>query len=133
MELQLPMALQAALYVASGAIILMAAVLTVLLLRLRGQIERVVRVVEELKAEVNPLVQETRVVVETLRELTGQVENITHTARSWSRRANHLVEEIGSVVEPPVFAVSRKMHVLRKGLETFVRVLVNGTQHYQPR
>lgn len=140
MELQLPMALQVSLYVASAAIVLLVAVLTVVALQLRGKIERVVRAVEEIKAEVNPLVQDTRVVMETIRDLSGrvhgqwmEVEQIIDTARTWSQRVSHLMERIGSIVETPIFAASNKIHILRRGLETFVRVLANGTQHYQPR
>jgi len=116
------------------------AVLIVLLLQFRRQIERVVRAVEVLKAEVTPLAQETRVVVERLRELSGrvqgqwvEVERIIDTARTWSQRANHLVEGIGSVVEPPILGASRKIHIFRKGLETFVRAFSNRKQQHQPR
>ena len=140
MELQLPTTLQAALYAGSIAIIVLVAVLTVLLLQFRRQIERVVRAVEVLKAEVTPLAQETRVVVERLRELSGrvqgqwvEVERIIDTARTWSQRANHLVEGIGSVVEPPILGASRKIHIFRKGLETFVRAFSNRKQQHQPR
>jgi uncharacterized protein YoxC len=141
MEQQLPTALQAALYVGSVAIIVLVAVLVVLLLQFRRQIERVVRAVEDLKAEVNPLAQETRVVVERLRDLSGrvqrrwmEVEGIIDRARTWSQRAYHLVEGIGSVVEPPILAASRNIHILRKGMETFVgALLLNRKQQYQQK
>jgi uncharacterized protein DUF948 len=138
MEQQLPTALQTALYVGSFAIVALTSVLIVLLLQLGRQIERFVRTVEELKAELGPLARETRVVVEGLRELSGrvqgqwmEVERIIDTARTWSERANHLVEEIGSVVEPPIFAMSRKIQIFRKGLETFVRALSQRNQTHQ--
>ena len=138
MEQQLPTALQAVLYVGSAAIIVLVTALIVLLLQFRRQIERVVRAVEELKAELNPLAQETRVVVERIRDLSGrvqgqwmEVERIVDTARTWSQRADHLVEQIGSVVEPPIFAASRNIHILRKGLETFVWALSNRKQQHQ--
>ena len=140
MEQQLPTALQAALYVGSVAIIVLVTVLIVLLLQFRRQIERIVRAVEDLKSEVTPLAQETRVVVENLRELSGrvqeqwkEVEKIVDTARIWSQRANHLVDEIGSVVEPPIFAASRNIQILRAGLATFVRALSNRKQQHQQK
>jgi len=140
MEQQLPTALQAALYVGSVAIIVLVTVLIVLLLQFRRQIERIVRAVEDLKSEVTPLAQETRVVVENLRELSGrvqeqwkEVEKIIDTARIWSQRANHLVEGIGSVVEPPIFAASRNIQILRAGLATFVRALSNRKQQHQQK
>ena len=131
MEQQLPMALQSFLYLGSIAIIVLATVLVVFLLQLRNQVERAVRAVEELKAEVNPLARETRVMVEGLRDLSGrvqgqwaEVEKMVEMARSWSERANHLVEEVGSMVEPPLLAASRNIRILRSGLATFVSVLL---------
>lgn len=77
------------------------------LLQARKQLERLVGAIEELKDEVKPLAQETRVVVERLRDLSGraqeqwmEVEGIIDTARLWSERANHLVEEIGAWNRP---------------------------------
>jgi len=140
MEQQLPAALQVALYVGSAAIIALATVLMVLLFQFRRQIERVVRAVEELKDEVNPLARETRVVMERLGDLSGrvrgqwmEVEGIIDTARIWSQRVNHWVEGIGSIVEPPILAASRNVYILRKGLETFVRVLSNRRRQHQPK
>ena len=113
MEQQFPMALQAFLYLGSIAIIVLAAVRIVLLFQFRSQVERVVRAVEELKAEVNPLAREMRVMVDGLSKLSAgvqgqwaEVEKMVGTARSWSQRANHLVEEFGSMVEPPVLAAA---------------------------
>ena len=140
MDQQLPTALQAALYAGSAAIIALVAVLTVVLFQVRRQIERVVQAVEELKAEVNPLVQETRVVVEQLRDLSwrvqGQwmeVERIVDTARSWSRRVNRLVAGVGSVVELRILAESFNLRALGKGLGTFVRALSNRKYNHQQK
>jgi uncharacterized protein YoxC len=140
MNQQLPTALQVALYLASAAAILLSAVLIVLQLQFRAQVERIVRAVEELKTEVSPLVQETRIVVDRLRDLSGrvqgqwsEVEAIIDTARTWSQRANHLVEGIGSVVEPPIFQVSRNIFIVKKGLETFFRAFFSRKQQHQQK
>lgn len=136
MNQQIPMALQAALYVGSISITLLVAVLIVQLLRFRRQTERVVRAVEELKAEVDPLVQETRIVVESLKDLSAraqrqwiEVEEIIDTAQNWTQRVNHLVEGIGSVM-PPIAAAILNIRILRKGLKTFVRALSNRRQQH---
>jgi uncharacterized protein YoxC len=138
-EQQIPTALQAALYAGSVAIIALVSILTVLLLQFRRQIERVVRAVEELKAEVDPLVQDMRVVVERLRNLSESVQGewmeikgILDTGRTWLQRANHLLGGIGSVV-PPIFAASRGIHILRKGLERFERAFLNREPQHQQK
>lgn len=131
MEQQLPTALQATLYAGSIAFIALVAVLIAILLQLRRQIERVVRAVEDVQAQVRPLAQETRVVVENLRDLSArvhrqwvEVERIVETARSWW----HVVEGIGSVMATPVVAARRNIHIFRIGLEAFVRAFTNRTQ-----
>jgi len=140
MEQQLPMSLQVALYAGSVAMVVLATVLIALLFQFRRQIERVVRAVEELQAEVNPLVQEARIVMEGLRDLSGrvqgrwmEVERAMDTAKTWSQRVNHLVAGIGSMVQLPILAASLNVTFLRKGLETFVRVLFNPKSQYQQK
>lgn len=131
MEQQLPLALQVALYVASLAIVFSVLVVVGMLFRFRKQLERIVVAVEELEAEMQPLAKETRVVVKRLHDLSGraqeqwmEVEGIIGTARHWSERANHLVEEVGAAVEPPIFAATRGIRLLGKGLEAFVQGLL---------
>ena len=138
MEQQLPVALQVVLYAASLAIVVSGVVLVGVLLQFRKQLERIVGAVEELKAEMKPLAQETRVVVNRLGDLSAraqeqwmEVEGIIGTARHWSERANHLVEEVGATVEPPILAATRGVRRLRRGLETFVQVLLNRSHHQQ--
>ena len=140
MEQQLPTALQAALYVGSIAFIALVAVLIAMLLQFRRQIERVVQAVEDVKAQVKPLAQETRVVVENLRDLSArvdrqwvEVERIIETARSWWQRADYLVEGISSVMAPPIVAARRNVHILRIGLEAFVRAFTNRTQPHRQK
>jgi hypothetical protein len=135
MERQLPVALQAALYVASLAIVVSVPILVGTLLRFRKQLERVVGAVEELGAEMKPLAQEARLVVDGLRDLSGraqeqwtEVEGIIDTARHWTERADHLMDEIGSAVGPPIFAATHGIRLLRRGLGVFAQVLLNRNQ-----
>ena len=140
MEQQIPMALQVALYAGSIAIIVLTTILIVVLLQIRQQVERVVRTVEELKSELGPLVQETRVVMERLRDLSGrvqdqwmEVERVMESARTWSHRVNRLMEGIGFLVLPAVLVASLNVQLLRKGLGTFVRALFTPKQQHQQK
>lgn len=139
MEQQLPMALQVVLYAAALALVVAAVVLVKLLFHFRAQLERVVEAVEELKAEVMVVAKEARVVVHRLGDLSGRaqrqwsdVEGIIDIARNWSERADHLVQAIGSVVEPPILTASLGIRRLKRGIGTFVRVLLNRNQFQQP-
>ena len=140
MEQQIPMALQVALYAGSIAIIVLTTILIVVLLQIRKQVERVVRTVEDLKSELDPLVQETRAVMERLRDLSGrvqeqwmEVERVMESARAWSHRVNRLLEGIGFLVLPTVLVASLNVQLLRKGLGTFVRALFTPKQQHQQK
>jgi uncharacterized protein YoxC len=140
MEQQIPMALQVALYAASVAIIVLTTILIVVLLQIRKQVERVVRTVEDLKSELDPLVLETRAVMEKLRDLSErvherwmEVERAMESARTWSHRVNRLVEGIGSMVLPSVLVASLNIQLLRKGLGAFVRALFTPKQQHQQK
>jgi len=140
MEQHLPTTLQAALYVASAAVILWGAVLVVLLIQMWRQIERVAGAVEKIQAEVTPLAQEARALVGSLRELSGRierqwtgVEDVINTAQSWSRRANHLMSAIDAVVQAPIFVAQRNTRIVKRGLATFAQALLGRRSQHQPK
>jgi hypothetical protein len=118
MEQQFPVGLQAALYVATAAIVAFVAVAIPLIVRLQRQLERVVASIEDIKSELKPLARETR-------ELVGELQGL-------SGRAHRLVDEVGSMVEPPLLASSLGFRLIGTGVATFVRALWNGTRA-QPR
>lgn len=109
---QIPMALQVALYAASCAIIVLAAVLAHVLLRLKSQLDRTVKAVEHLEAELTPLARETRVVVDRMSDFSGRVERVVDIA--------------GGLLLPPVRAFNRTAQILRAGATTFLQALWDG-------
>ncbi|HZI95544.1 MAG TPA: hypothetical protein VFE84_14960 [Patescibacteria group bacterium] len=125
MELQLPVALQVALYAASAGIVVLVAGLLVSLFYFHRKVERIARAVEDLKAIVEPLAQETREVVQGLRLLTDQVqqkwyvlEQVLDTANYWRRRVDQLLWGSRMVIEAPIIAAGRKLGILIRGLFT---------------
>ena len=79
MELQLPVALQIALYAASAGIVVFVVGLLIGLLYLKKQIDRLTQSVENLKTMVEPLIDETRDAVQHLRSLTARIQEKLHT------------------------------------------------------
>ena len=125
MELQLPMALQVALYAASGGIVVLVAVVLSSLFYLHKKVERVVQSVEDLKAVVEPLAQETRAMVQGLRTLTEHIqekwyalEQMHDTAQYWRRRVDQLLTESRAFIAAPVILAGRKLGALLRGLFT---------------
>jgi hypothetical protein len=109
---QLPIALQVALYAASGAILVLVAVLVPAVLRLKKQLDRTVTAVEHLEAELTPLAHETRVVVDQLGDLAGGVQRVVGAA--------------GGLLLPPVRAFNRTAQLVQTGATTFLQALWNG-------
>lgn len=114
MTQEFPMALQVALYVASCAIIVLAAVLAHVLLRLKSQLDRTVKAVEHLEAELTPLAREARVVVARLSD--------------FSERMQRLGAAAGGLLLPPVRAFNRTAQILQAGAATFLQALWNGRE-----
>ena len=112
MEQQFPMALQVALYAASGAIIVLAAVLVHAVARFKQQLERTVTGIERLEAEFIPLAREARVAVDRLNDLSGRVQRV--------------VDAAGGLLLPPVQALNRTARIAQTGVTTFLQALWNG-------
>jgi hypothetical protein len=110
------MALQLALYVASGAIVVLAAVLVRVLLRFNLQLDRVVTAVLDLEAELTPLARETRVVIDRLGDLSERAVGIAD-----------------SPLLAPVLAGNRAAQFIRTGATTFLRALWTGRPQSHPK
>jgi hypothetical protein len=112
MSEQWPIALQVAFFAASGAIVVLAAVVVAVALRVGKDIDRLVTAALRVEAELTPLARETRVVVDRLREL--------------SAGAQRAAEAAGGLLLPPVLLANRAARILRNGVTTFVSALWNG-------
>jgi uncharacterized protein YoxC len=108
MEQQLPIALQVALFAASGAIVVIAAVVVHVWLRVGKQLDRVVTAVEHVEAEIIPLAREIRLVVDRLRGLTEQTADLA-----------------GGLLLP-VRTINRTLGIVHTGVITFLQALWSG-------
>lgn len=109
-----PMALQVAFYVASGAIVLLAAVVVSVALRIGKQLDRMVTAVERVEAELTPLARQTRAVV-------GQIGDL-------SAGAQRAADAAGELLLPPVLFANRAVRVVQAGVGTFVKALWSGRE-----
>jgi len=112
MEQQWPVALQAAFYVASGAIVVLAAVVVSVALRVGRQFDRVVAAVERIEAELTPLAHESRVVVDRLGDLSAGAQRAADAA--------------GGLLLPPILLANRAVRIVQSGVATFLGALWNG-------
>lgn len=108
MEQTLPMALQVALYVASGAIVVAAVVLVRFALRLSQQLDRAVIAMERVEGELVPLARGMRVLVDQLHEFSEKTA------------------EAASGLLLPFRAVNRSIGIVQTGVTSFLQALWNG-------
>jgi len=85
------------------------------ILQLRQHAAWMAQTLAELKAEISPLLQDSRRVLHNVNELSTRahqqcddVERVVQTVRGWTERADRVVEEVGTVLEPPVFTAARR-------------------------
>lgn len=124
--------LQIALIVASIAVIVLVAFLIPIFIELRKCADKTARQLEELKADVKLLVQDSRTMVQSVNSLSGrahqqldEVDKVVRIVRQWSERANRIVEEVAAAVEPPILSAARNISIFRKGLSIFLNALLN--------
>src|SRR5579862_1292545 len=108
------MPLQIALFLASVTVVIFVAYCIPAIAQLRKHAARMTQTLEELKAEVSLLVQDSRKMVHSVNELSTRahrqcddVDRVVQTVRVWTERVDRVVEEVGSVLEPPIMKVAR--------------------------
>ncbi len=131
-------ALQAALFLASLAIIVLTACLIPMLFLMHSHLNNLVRIAEQSRANLLTLVHDSHELIRTVTELShrasrqlDEVDQMIATVRGWTERAHHFLNEVGSVVEPPVFSIVRNMNLLRTGVTGFFHTLLDSIHHDQ--
>ena len=129
-------ALQVPLFVASVAVIVLAACIVPLAFQARRRLGRLALTAEEFKADVKVLVQDSREMVRNMNELAtranrqlGDTAKVVNTVQRWTERADRLVDEVGSAIEPPVFSLVRNMNLFRTGATTFLQTIFRTKQN----
>ncbi len=137
--IQMPAALQVALFLASIAIVVFVAFCIPSMLQLRKHTARMTQTLAELKAEISLLVQDSRKMLHSVNELSTRVnrqcdgiEQVIDTISGWTERVDYVVEEIGSVLEPPLLTAARNARIFRKGVAKFFETFLNRN-HHQPQ
>jgi uncharacterized protein YoxC len=126
-------ALQVAMFVACASLTVLVACVLPIVFQARRRLRRLLLAVEQFKAELDPLVGETRELVQSVHNLgkqanrqLGDLHNVVRTVGNWAERADDLVNEVGSAIEPPVLTAVRNISIVRAGMNGFMRVLFHG-------
>ena len=133
---QISAVLQAALFLASVAVIVLVACLIPFAFQARWQLQKLVLTAEQLKANLDGLVHDSGELVRNLDSLAtragqqlDEVNQVVRTVHQWIQRADRLVNGVGAVIEPPVFSLSRKLSLFSVGASAFIRTLLRRNHH----
>jgi uncharacterized protein YoxC len=114
-------ALQVALFLACMAVFCLVSILIPLSILFYLQVKRIARQVDEVKSDLEAMIQDSRTMVQNISRLSAhanqqldEVDKIVGTVRKWSEHADFLVEEIGSAVELPALKALRIVKTLGK-------------------
>jgi uncharacterized protein YoxC len=136
--MQMSIALQVALFLASVAIICLAVCIIAFGLEARRQLKELALAAQETKADVEILVQHSHELIRDVTDISkrvsqqlDEVEMVVRTVRQWTERVDRLVDEVGSAIEPPVFSAVRNLNAFRKGAAAFLQTLFHFNQHNQ--
>jgi uncharacterized protein YoxC len=128
--------LQIALFLASAAVVIFVAFCIPVIIQFQSHNRRMMQTLEQLKAEISLLIQDSRKMVHSVNELSTRanqqcddVERVIQTVRGWTGRVDRVVGEVGSVLEPPLLTVARNAQIFRKGIVKFFETFLNRNHH----
>jgi uncharacterized protein YoxC len=128
----LSVALQAAIFLASVAIIALVCCLIPIAFQVRRALREMLTSLEHLKVDLNSLVLDSRELVRNANSLVARtndqmndVTQVVRTVRQWTTRANRLATDVGTVIEAPVFSLVRTINLLRVGATAGLRALLS--------
>ena len=134
--IQMPALLQAALFLASLAVIVLVACLIPIAFQARRHIAQLAITAGQLKSDLGVLVQDSRELVRNVNALTtraneqiDELGQVVGTVRQWTQHADRFVSGVGMAIELPAFSLLRNMNLVRTGVTTFLRTLL-GRNHY---
>jgi len=129
-------ALQVALFVTCVTVVLFVLFLIPLSILLYRRASRAARQLEEMKADLKQLIQDSRTMVQNVNLLSSranqqldEVGKVVRVVRGWSERADHAVEEVTALVETPVVKIARSLRMLHKTWRLIVGALAEDSGH----
>jgi uncharacterized protein YoxC len=134
--MEMSVALQVALFLASLAVIVLAVFLVYFSLQARAHLKELSRSAVQMKADLEVLVQNSHQLISNATEVSKRIsqqvdeaEVVVHTVRQWVERADRIVDEVGSTIEPPILTTVRNINLFRKGAVTFLQALFHLDQN----
>jgi uncharacterized protein YoxC len=104
-------------------------------LSVRRDMSRLAATVDQMKGDVQAVVQESRDMVQTAGQTLQQahveiaeIGQIVSTAHGWTQRVDRIVGEVDDTIERPIRALGQEVKVLQAGVTAFVTALSNGDQ-----
>jgi uncharacterized protein YoxC len=108
------------------SIIVLVGVIIPVALAIKTHLEMLTNDTRELKADIHSLIKDTQKMVQAVDQLTtranqqmDEINVIVKTVHEWTDRTGRILNAVGNIVEPPLFAVSNKIGIVRAVVGAF--------------
>ena len=130
----MPVALQVAFFLACVAIVLFVSALTVLSILVYRRASSAARQMEEAKADLKQLMQDSRAMIQNVSLLStranqqlDELDKVVRVVRRWAERADQVAEEVTAAVGAPALRVARSLRMLHQTWRIILGGLVGNS------
>ena len=130
----MPVPLQVAFFLACVAIVLFVSAVTVLSILVYRRASSAARQLEEAKADLKQLMQDSRAMIQNVTLLSAranqqldELDKVVHIVRGWSERADQVVAEVSAAVEAPALKIARSLRMLHQTWRLIVDALAEDS------
>ncbi len=95
-------------------------------LAVKTHLEMLTKDTRELKEDIHTLIKDTQQMVQTVDQLAtrtnkqmDEISEIVKDVHSWTDRTGRVINAVGNIIEPPLFAVSNKIEIVRAVVGAF--------------
>ncbi len=129
--MEMSIALQIALLLASLAIVVLVVCIVPIAFQVGHSMKHLALTTERLEASAQALLQDSRGLVQSISELSErtnqymeEVGKVSRVVQIWTERVDQFVRQVGSLVEPPILSLLFNSKMLRVGATVFLRTLL---------
>jgi uncharacterized protein YoxC len=138
--MEMSLALQIALFLASLAIVALAVCVVPIAIQVGRSLQHLALATERLEASAQMLAEESRELVRSVSCISDRTNRYMEemgkairVVEIWTERADQFVRQVGEAVEPPILSLVRGTNGLRAGASAFLRTLFHRQQQERPK
>jgi len=136
--MEMSIALQIALFLASLAIVVLVVCIVPIAFQVGHSMKHLARTTERLEASTQALLHDSRELVRNITDLSDRTSRymeeagkVSHIVHLWAERADQFSKVVGSLVEPSILSLLFDSKALRVGATVFLKTLLRPHKQEQ--